>query len=130
MVIINTDICSPGNNSPKHEPNPIKHNDLLESDDNAEDRENEEMGEMKSSHELRTLRLQKKIKEIETDAVKAKSWQMTGEVAAVERPENALLQEHLDYETVSKQAPIITEEVRIFNKIYCRSKIIFLYLAI
>jgi len=100
-----------GNNSPKHEPNPIKHNDLLESDDNAEDSENEEMGEMKSSHELRTLRLQKKIKEIETDAVKAKSWQMTGEVAAVERPENALLQEHLDYETVSKQAPIITEEV-------------------
>ena len=111
------------------EPKPIK-NDLLESDDNAEDSESEEMGEMKSSHELRTLRLQKKIKEIETEAVKAKSWQMTGEVAAVERPENALLQEHLDYETVSKQAPIITEEVRIFNKIYCRSKIIFLYLAI
>ena len=34
-----------------------------------------------------------------------------GEVAAIERPENALLEEHLDYETVSKQAPIITEEV-------------------
>ena len=36
---------------------------------------------------------------------------ITGEVAAIERPENALLEEHLDYETVSKQAPIITEEV-------------------
>ena len=53
-------------------------NDLLESDENVENSENEELGEMKSSHELRTLRLQKKIKEIETEAVKDKPWQMTG----------------------------------------------------
>jgi len=93
------------------QPTQLPNNDLLESDDNAENSEDEELGEMKSAHELRTLRLQKKIQQIETEAVKDKPWQMTGEVAAIERPENALLEEHLDYETVSKQAPIITEEV-------------------
>ena len=35
----------------------------------------------------------------------------TGEVAAFDRPENALLEEDLEYDTVSKQAPIITEAV-------------------
>ena len=69
------------------------------------------MGEMKSTHELRNERLQKKIKEIENQAINEKPWQMTGEVAAIERPDNALLEEHLDFDTVSKQAPIITEEV-------------------
>merc|ERR1712051_475046 len=93
------------------QPTQLPNNDLLESDDNAENSEDEKLGEMKSAHELRTLRLQKKIQQIETEAVKDKPWQMTGEVAAIERPENALLEEHLDYETVSKQAPIITEEV-------------------
>lgn len=82
--------------------------DLLQSDEDNSDRE---MGEVKSTHELRTMRLQKKIKEMEKEAVEAGPWQMKGEVAALERPENALLEEHLDYETVSKQAPIITEEV-------------------
>lgn len=36
---------------------------------------------------------------------------MKGEVAAPDRPENSLLQEHLDYESVGKQAPVITEAV-------------------
>ena len=58
----------------------MPNNDLLESDDNDENSEDEEMGEMKSSHELRTQRLQKKIKEIEADAVKEKKWQMTGKL--------------------------------------------------
>ena len=35
----------------------------------------------------------------------------TGEVAAFDRPENALLEEDLEYDTVTKQAPIITEAV-------------------
>ena len=58
----------------------MPNNNLLESDDNDENSEDEEMGEMKSSHELRTQRLQKKIKEIEADAVKEKKWQMTGKL--------------------------------------------------
>lgn len=49
---------------------------------------------------------------MEEEAVSTeKPWQLKGEVAAIERPENALLEEDLDYDTVSKQAPIITEEV-------------------
>lgn len=40
-----------------------------------------------------------------------KIWQMKGEITAVDRPENSLLQEHLEYDTVSKQAPVITEQV-------------------
>ncbi len=71
----------------------------------------EDLGEIKSTHEQRSARLQKRIREMEDEAVEEKKWQMTGEVAAAARPENALLEEHLDYETVSKQAPIITEEV-------------------
>ena len=87
--------------------------DLLKSDSENDDEmsEKEDLGEIKSSHELKTMRLQKKIKAMEENAIEVKPWQMTGEVAAVERPQNALLEEDLEYDTVSKQAPIITEAV-------------------
>ena len=82
--------------------------DILDGDD--EDHLHE-YGEPKSTHEMRTMRLQKKIEQLETEAVASKPWQLTGEVAAIERPDNALLEEDLDFETVTKQAPVITEEV-------------------
>ena len=87
----------------------------LLSDDTDED-----LGEIKSTHELRQLRLKKKIQKMEKEALSQvggvgkddrKIWQMKGEITAADRPENSLLQEHLDYDTVSKQAPIITEQV-------------------
>ncbi len=40
-----------------------------------------------------------------------KPWQLTGEIAGPARPENSLLQEHLEYDSVAKRAPVITEEV-------------------
>ena len=40
-----------------------------------------------------------------------KPWQLAGEVAGPARPENSLLQEHLEYDTAARQAPVITEEV-------------------
>ena len=40
-----------------------------------------------------------------------KPWQLTGEIAGPARPENSLLQEHLEYDTAARQAPVITEEV-------------------
>ena len=82
--------------------------------------EEEDLGEVKSTHELRQLRLKKKIKKMEQEAIGqveglekdgSKMWQMKGEITAVDRPENSLLQEHLEYDTVSKQAPVITEQV-------------------
>jgi len=49
---------------------------------------------------------------LESEAVsEEKPWQLRGEIASGARPENSLLQEHLDYDTVAKAAPIITEEV-------------------
>ncbi|QQP49599.1 U3 small nucleolar ribonucleoprotein MPP10 [Caligus rogercresseyi] len=77
--------------------------------DDDDSSENDEA--IKSSHELRQERLQKKIKGLEKEAIGEKNWQMTGEITGTNRPENSLLQEHLDFDTVSKQAPIITEEV-------------------
>ena len=68
---------------PTQLPTQLPNNDLLESDDNAENSEDEELGEMKSAHELRTLRLQKKIQQIETEAVKDKPWQMTGKFKSI-----------------------------------------------
>ena len=79
--------------------------------------DDEDLGEVKSTYELRQIRLKKKIQRMEQDAInqaggdEKKLWQMKGEITAAERPENSLLQEHLDYDTVSKQAPIITEQV-------------------
>ena len=48
---------------------------------------------------------------MEDAAVGEKPWQLTGEVAGPARPENSLLQEHLEYDTAARQAPVITEEV-------------------
>lgn len=84
---------------------------ILEDEDDDEEEENLG-GEIKSAFEIRTARLQKEIKKLENEAVKGdKPWQMTGEVDATTRPENSLLQEHLEYENVAKRAPIVTEEV-------------------
>ena len=86
----------------------------------SDDETDEDLGEVKSTHELRQLRLKKKIQKMEQEALSQvggitkddrKIWQMKGEITAADRPENSLLQEHLDYDTVSKQAPIITEQV-------------------
>jgi U3 small nucleolar RNA-associated protein MPP10 len=83
---------------------------MLLGDDN--DDEDKDMGEAKSSFEVRTAKLRKEIKKMEAEAVREeKPWQMVGEVTASARPENSLLQEHLDYDQVAKRAPIVTEEV-------------------
>ena len=50
--------------------------DLLQSD--SEPESNDDLGEIKSTHELRTMRLQKKIKAMEEESVNTKPWQMTG----------------------------------------------------
>lgn len=42
--------------------------------------------------------------------MRAKDWQMTGEVKAKERPVNSLLEVHLDFNTATKLPPTITKE--------------------
>jgi len=59
----------------------------------SSDEEDKDMGEIKSSFEVRTAKLKKEIKKMEEEAISDKKpWQMIGEVSAVTRPENSLLQ--------------------------------------
>ena len=85
---------------------------MLLADKSSSDDEEKDLGEIKSNFEIRTAKLKKEIKKMEEQAIMPqKPWQMIGEVNSIERPENSLLQEHLDYDNVAKQAPIVTEEV-------------------
>ncbi|KAA8595732.1 hypothetical protein FQN60_011023 [Etheostoma spectabile] len=60
----------------------------------------------KSSFEKR----QEKIDELEKAALAEKPWQLSGEVTAQTRPENSMLEEHVEFEQTSRMAPSITEE--------------------
>ena len=91
-------VSTPGTNS-----------DLLGGGSDEDD--DKDLGEVKSTFEETQLRLKKRIKHLEDQAVEEKPWQMQGEIAGPARPENSLLQEHLDYDNVAKRAPAMTEEV-------------------
>lgn len=54
--------------------------------------------EVKSSYEIRQERLQAKIKKLEDEAVSSKPWQQKGEISGAMRPENALLEEALEFD--------------------------------
>ncbi|GAV09032.1 hypothetical protein RvY_18636 [Ramazzottius varieornatus] len=67
--------------------------------------------EEKSTFEKRQEKLKEKIQGLEEQAISSQPWQLGGEVSAVKRPENSLLEEFLQFEHVTRQAPVITEEV-------------------
>ncbi|XP_026680358.1 U3 small nucleolar ribonucleoprotein protein MPP10-like [Diaphorina citri] len=88
-----------------------------EEEDNIEDSEDNDFGntkptskELKSSLELRQERLKKKIESLEEDLVSEKPWQMKGEVSAMKRPQNSLLEEVVEFDLTTRPAPEITEE--------------------
>ncbi|XP_077419628.1 U3 small nucleolar ribonucleoprotein MPP10 [Vanacampus margaritifer] len=64
----------------------------------------------KSSHEKIQEKMSQKIEELEKASLAEKPWQLSGEVTAQTRPENSMLEEHLDFEQGSRKAPAITEE--------------------
>ncbi|XP_034244529.1 U3 small nucleolar ribonucleoprotein protein MPP10 [Thrips palmi] len=66
--------------------------------------------EVKSSYEIRQEKLQAKIKALEDEAVSAKPWQHKGEISGAMRPENALLEEALEFDLTHRPAPVVTEE--------------------
>ncbi|CAL9701575.1 unnamed protein product [Knipowitschia caucasica] len=66
--------------------------------------------ESKSSFEKRQEKISEKIGELEKAAMAEKPWQLTGEVSAQARPENSMLEEHVEFEQSSRMAPAITEE--------------------
>lgn len=86
--------------------------DLLDSDSEGEDpdvvlgRKPQE----KSTFEKQQEKLREKISRMEEANLSEKPWQLSGEIGAMDRPENSLLEEHLMYDQTVKLAPVITEE--------------------
>jgi len=101
--------------------------DEEEENDNSEDNENaahsdsvsssEEDGNAledkqapKSAFEVRQEKLKEKIKVLEESNLSEKPWQLRGEASVAGRPENSLLEEHVQFDHMTRQAPLITEE--------------------
>ncbi|KAF7548323.1 hypothetical protein G7046_g8721 [Stylonectria norvegica] len=65
----------------------------------------------RSAHERRQAKLAEEIRQLEAASVAKREWALTGEAAAVDRPQNSLLEHDLDFEHVGKPVPVITPEV-------------------
>ncbi|CAD5123068.1 DgyrCDS11447 [Dimorphilus gyrociliatus] len=85
--------------------------DLLASDSDGEDA-SDILGKQvkKSSFEKRNEKMKGMIQNLEETNLAEKPWQLKGEVAAKARPENSLLQEHLDFDVSAKPSGEMTEE--------------------
>lgn len=75
------------------------------SDENEDDEQVE-----KSEYDLRQQRLKKRIEELEEKALAEKPWQLKGEITSTTRPKNSLLEEVLEFDSVARPPPLITEE--------------------
>lgn len=65
----------------------------------------------KSDFERAQIRLRRKISTAERELLMpaATKWQLAGETAGALRPENSLLEEHLEFDTTAKPPPTLTE---------------------
>ncbi|XP_065836239.1 U3 small nucleolar ribonucleoprotein protein MPP10-like [Oscarella lobularis] len=63
-----------------------------------------------STTEKRNEKLKRQIAQLEEANLAEKPWQLKGETTAKQRPENSLLEEDLQFEHRTRQAPVITEE--------------------
>ncbi|KAA6398130.1 MAG: putative U3 small nucleolar ribonucleoprotein MPP10 [Streblomastix strix] len=61
--------------------------------------------------------------QIEKELVAAPPWQLTGEVVANQRPQDSLLDEFVEFQTVNRVVPTITEETRIQIEDLIKSRI-------
>nr|XP_002738217.2 PREDICTED: U3 small nucleolar ribonucleoprotein protein MPP10-like [Saccoglossus kowalevskii] len=64
----------------------------------------------RSTYEKRQVKLKENINKLENANVGDKPWQLTGEISSTKRPDNSLLEEHLEFDHTTRPAPIITEE--------------------
>lgn len=92
--------------------------DLFEDDEDdyvedGDDANNElgENGKKLSNFEKQQLEIQKQIEQLEKEAIAVKKWALQGEVKAKDRPEDALLNEELEFDRNAKPVPVITSEI-------------------
>ncbi|KNE54782.1 hypothetical protein AMAG_00735 [Allomyces macrogynus ATCC 38327] len=64
----------------------------------------------KSTFEKQAAEMAKQIEQLEFDAIQEKEWTLRGEVTSKARPVNSLLEQDLEFDTVKKPVPIVSEE--------------------
>lgn len=79
--------------------------------------------EKRSEFEQRQERLKQTIERLEQKTLKEAPWQLKGEVNALKRPQNSLLQEVVDFDLTTRPAPIITEQTTITLEDIIRQRI-------
>nr|XP_045609475.1 U3 small nucleolar ribonucleoprotein protein MPP10-like [Procambarus clarkii] len=66
--------------------------------------------EVKSTFEMERERELKVIETLEEANTSEKPWYLRGEAVSADRPENSALEEHMEYDIVARQRPVITED--------------------
>jgi U3 small nucleolar RNA-associated protein MPP10 len=89
-----------------------------ESADDADD------AAIKSTYEKQSEEVNKQIEQLEFEAIQAKDWTLTGEVSSRSRPLNSLLEHDLEFDTVKKPVPIVSEEFTCTLEDLIKAKII------
>lgn len=89
--------------------------DSVDSEDPANNNNNNKQkpDEKKSEFEQRQLRLKQQIEKLEQKTLSDAPWQLKGEVDALRRPQNSLLEEVVDFDLTSRPPPIITEQTTV-----------------
>lgn len=65
---------------------------------------------LRSAIETVREKLRKRIEELEAEAIAEMPWQLKGETNAANRPQNSLLEEFVEFDNVSRPAPVMTEQ--------------------
>lgn len=79
-------------------------------EDHVEDGQERDNDIDKSEFGFRQDRLNKRIEELEETALDDKPWQLKGEITSSTRPKNSLLEEVLEFDSVARPAPLITDQ--------------------
>lgn len=66
--------------------------------------------EAKSTFEMEREKALKVIETLEDANISERPWYLRGEALSTDRPENSALEEHMEYDIVARQKPVITED--------------------
>ncbi|MCJ1333865.1 U3 snoRNP protein [Thelotrema lepadinum] len=77
-----------------------------------------------STHERRQAALAAQIRTLEAEAIAKRQWTLTGEVRALDRPVNSLIEESLDFQRAGKPIPVITADVSSSIEALIKSRIL------